>query len=90
MAKIYNIHSNTISEKDLEEITKALDSNKDLFILNEDIRYEVIDFDKMTVMKSSNYTKNIYAFYIKCKFIIKSLIKVIKLVKKVKNIKFKR
>ena len=63
MVKIYNIHSNTISKEDLEDLGKDMSKGKDLFLLNEDIRYEIIDFEKMTVMKSKNYIKNIYALY---------------------------
>ena len=84
MVKIYNIHSNTISKEDLEDLCNDIRKDKDLYLLNEDIRYEIIDFDKMTVMKSSNYTKNIYAIYIKicnmCKYMINK-VKSIKITK---------
>jgi len=67
MVKIYNIHSNTISKDDLVELSKSLESGKDVYLLNEDFRYEIIDFDKLQITKSKNYVKNIYAFYIKIK-----------------------
>lgn len=82
MVKIYNIHSKTISKEDLKELKVALDDNKDVFMLNEDIRYEIIDFDKMSVMKSKNYTKNVYAMYITIKNLL-MLIKKLKIVFKV-------
>ena len=71
MVKIYNIHSRTIKRQDLKELKTEIDKGKDIILLNEDIRYEIIDFDKMTVVKSSNYTKNIYAFYLSNKDAIK-------------------
>jgi hypothetical protein len=73
MAKIYNIHSNSISQEDLESIQESISAGKDIYMLNEDIRYEVIDLEKMSVMRSKNFSKGIYAIYlfiarIKCIF----------------------
>ena len=85
MVKIYNIHSNTISKEDLVDLKKIINKGEDLFLLNEDIRYEVIDFDKMTVMKSSNYTRNVYAVYIKICNICKYMIKKVKSIKITKS-----
>lgn len=62
MAKIYNIQSNTISQEEFVKLVE--DQDKDIFLLNEDLRYEIIDLDKFTVLKSRNYTKNLFAVYI--------------------------
>lgn len=90
MVKIYNIQSNTIKSEDLKELASQIDENKDIILLNEDLRYEIIDFDKMTVMKSSNYTKNIYAVYISIKSIYRYIYKLLGKIKSIKLPKFKR
>ena len=94
MVKIYNIQSNTIKKEDLEVLATQIDEGKDIILLNEDLRYEIIDFDKMTVMKSRNFTKNIYALYIFkkniCKYIFSKLVKLISITKSIKLPKIKR
>lgn len=63
MAKIYNIKSDTLSFEDLEEIRDKLNDNEDIIMLNEDIRYEIIDFDKMTALKSEKPMFSLINFF---------------------------
>lgn len=64
MVKIYNIHSNTIRKEDLPELSKKIQDNEDIILLNEDLRYEIIDLDKMTVLKSRVLLKKIYSIIV--------------------------
>ena len=52
MVKIYNIQSKTIFPEDFQDLVKAAGDNKDIFLLNEDLSYEIIDTEKLTVLKS--------------------------------------
>ena len=87
MVKIYNIQSNTIKQDDLKELATQIDKGKDIILLNEDLRYEIIDFDKMTVMRSRTIIKSIYAIYVFSKNICKY---VFNKIKSIKIPKFKR
>ena len=87
MVKIFNIHSNTLSDKELDDVAKALSSGSSIVLYNQDIRYEIIDTESGKIVKSKNYTKNIYALYSKIKIFVKMFIVLIKKVKNTKKIK---
>lgn len=69
MGKIYNIHSKTLSEKDIKQISESIDTNKHIFLLNEDFRYEVIDLDRGTSYKSGFLRNLLIPYYVVIKLI---------------------
>lgn len=62
MVKIYNIHSNDLTEEELKTLSNAHNKAQDIFLLNADLEYEIIDLDKMTVLKSKNFDKTLFGF----------------------------